>query len=409
MQVFESIAIALDMLRQHKLRAFLTMLGVIIGVMSVTTIVMVSIGFQSYIRDQFGKLGSDTMFVFYDQGRRQRGQSLGNIDKMTMDDLEYLMQRVQSLEIGSGMITVPTKEVRFNDQYYTGPQVYGGDENFQELNRFTLIRGRKLTKGDLDGTANVCLVGEDVSKRLFLDRNPIGERVILSGLSVEIIGVIKKEDFMGDSTARMVLLPITTVQKKWTGGNRIDFMMLRPKPGTKISSAMDNVWQALMKRSNNRAVYRLDSRESIASTLNGVLGAATMILGAIAALSLLVGGVGIMNIMLVSVTERTREIGLRKAIGAPSYSILIQFVVESGTISLVGGLIGMGIAWTIGSLVTFVTAAKEWPQAGGLATPFPLSAALIAAAFSAIIGMVFGLYPALSASKLDPIVALRKD
>ena len=164
-----------------------------------------------------------------------------------------------------------------------------------------------------------------------------------------------------------------------------------------------------MIRSGNRPLYRLDSRESIMQVFTGIIGVAGVILAAIAALSLLVGGIGIMNIMLVSVTERTREIGLRKAIGAPSGAILQQFLIEAATLGLVGGLIGMFIAWSLGNLVTFITALREFPTAEGLATPFPVTAALGAAAFSAFIGVVFGLYPALSASKLDPIVALRHE
>ncbi|MBI3722245.1 MAG: FtsX-like permease family protein, partial [Fimbriimonas ginsengisoli] len=225
----------------------------------------------------------------------------------------------------------------------------------------------------------------------------------------EVIGVIKRADFLGDSSARMVLVPITTAQSKWMGSRRVDFIMLRAKPGVKVNDAMDSVWRALMLRSHNRPIYRLDSRESILSVLEGLVGVAGVILAAVAALSLLVGGIGIMNIMLVSVTERTREIGLRKAIGAPQAAILQQFIIEAAMLSMVGGLIGMFIAWSLGNAVTILTAMRQWPSPDGLATPFPLTAAIGAALFSAFIGVVFGLYPAISAAKLDPIVALRHE
>lgn len=214
---------------------------------------------------------------------------------------------------------------------------------------------------------------------------------------------------MGDSNARLVLVPLTTAQSKWVGGKRLDFMMLRPKPGVDMDKALDAVWEALMLRSDNRAIYRLDSRVSIMNVLTGLVGAAGVILAAIAALSLLVGGIGIMNIMLVSVTERTKEIGLRKAIGAPQGAILQQFLIEASTLSLIGGLIGMFIAWSMGNFITIITAIKEFPTPDGLATPFPVVAGILAALFSAVIGVIFGLYPAMSAARLDPIVALRQE
>jgi putative ABC transport system permease protein len=229
------------------------------------------------------------------------------------------------------------------------------------------------------------------------------------GITLTVVGVIEKTDFLGDGTGRMVLLPLTTAQAKRMGGQRLDIIMLRAKQGIKVDDAMDQVWQALMIRTGNRPIFRLDSRESILKVFSGVVGAAGGILAAIAALSLLVGGIGIMNIMLVSVTERTREIGLRKAVGATRGSVLTQFLVEAATISLIGGLIGMGIAYGLGQVVHLATAIKKWPSPTGLEAPFPITAALFAAAFSAVIGMVFGLYPAMSASKLDPIVALRTE
>lgn len=170
----QSVQIALEMLRQHKLRALLTMLGVIIGVMSVTMIVMVSSGFQTYINSEFKKLGSDTMFVFFDAGRREKGSTTGGVDKLTVDDLDYLLKRVSVLDIGSGMVSVQSQKVRYMNQDYDNPQVYAADHLFQELNRFELVKGRAITKADVDQKANVCLIGEDIQKQLF--RNPGSSR-----------------------------------------------------------------------------------------------------------------------------------------------------------------------------------------------------------------------------------------
>jgi putative ABC transport system permease protein len=164
-----------------------------------------------------------------------------------------------------------------------------------------------------------------------------------------------------------------------------------------------------MIKSGNRAIYRVDSRESIINTFGLILNSIGVVLGGIAALALLVGGIGIMNIMLVSVTERTREIGLRKAVGARKSIIITQFLVESAMLSLVGGLIGMAVAYGFGSLITVMTKGMAWPNDEGLTTPFPLSAALMASAFSVAIGVVFGLYPAARAAQLSPIEALRTE
>ncbi len=407
--VLQSFLIALGMLRLHKLRAFLTMLGVIIGVMSVTLIVMISSGFQAYINGEFKKLGADTMFVFFDPGRRDRGQNLGNMAKLSNSDIKFVMGRVPSIDIGTGVMNLPAQKVIYGNRNVDNPQIYASDENFEELNRFTILEGRTLSAHDVTSEQNVAVIGEDLRDRLFPDKHAIGKLILLKGIALEVIGIVEKSDFMGDNTGRMLLVPITTAQHKWVGGDQIDMMMLRAKPGVKVDDAMQSVWEALMIRSSNKPVYRLDSRESILKVFGGIVGAAGGILAAVAALSLLVGGIGIMNIMLVSVTERTKEIGLRKAVGAKRGSILTQFLVEAGTLSLVGGLIGMSIAFGFGQIVSAITASMQWPTKAGLEMPFPLMAAIFSAIFSAMIGMVFGLYPAMSASRLDPIVALRRE
>ena len=409
MSPFAAFLMGLEMLRRNKLRAFLTMLGVIIGVMSVTLIVMVSGGFQSFIQGEFAKIGSRTILVFFDPGRKAAGETTGPIEGLKMPDLDFVRERVPEAELVVPMASYGSMRADAGDNHLDDAKPNASTADYFELNGIELLSGRLFTPEDNAGRRNVAVIGEEVAARLFGKGQAVGKLVSLPGITLEVVGVMKAKTLLGQNNGKDLVLPIETCLYKWQGDVGLGLMMIRPKASVPVERAMDSIWRTMMLRSGNKPIYRVDSNESIAKVFGAILGGAGAVLAGIAALSLLVGGIGIMNIMLVSVTERTREIGLRKALGAKRGAILTQFLVEAATLSLVGGLIGMGLAYLLGFAVTFGTAAAKVPNENGLTTPFPLTAALLATVFSAGIGVLFGLYPALSASRLDPIVALRRE
>jgi putative ABC transport system permease protein len=235
----------------------------------------------------------------------------------------------------------------------------------------------------------------------------LGKLVLLPGLTVRVIGVMEERAAIGSESPKLMEIPITTAQRKWIGGRNYSFLLARAADPSNVDAAVDEVWELMMARSGNRPIYRVDSNEGILEIFGQIISVIGGVLAGVAALSLLVGGIGIMNIMLVSVQERTREIGLRKAVGAQRASILTQFLVEAAILSLIGGLIGMGVAYLLSLVITAMTARSGFPNDEGLKAAFPVVEGMMAAGFSAAIGIVFGFFPAVSASKLDPIVALR--
>ncbi len=408
MIIFESIRIALDMLRLHKLRAFLTMLGVIIGVMSVSLIIILVNGFKSFIEQQFSGLAADGIYIVYDPSRMERGQSAGGIDGVDEEVKRYLETRAQKIQVVSGMVEAGNHSVRFGSEEVKGVKVLAVDGNTPEIIKKEIVKGRLVNQADLDSRANVGVISEELATELFGTDEALGQYIQLPGLNLEVVGVMKKPPQIGGPPSTNVIeIPVTTAQRKWLGGREYTYLMARAADGVPVSEAMDEVWQLMMQYSNNRQLFAVDSNESILKVFSGIIGGVGGVLAAVAALSLLVGGIGIMNIMLVSVTERTREIGLRKAVGAKRQSILLQFLVEAGMLSLVGGIIGMVCAYGLGLIATLITKQLGFPDENGLSAPFPVMEAIFAAGFSAAIGMVFGFFPAVSAAKLDPIVALR--
>jgi putative ABC transport system permease protein len=404
----DSVRIAWAMLKLHKLRAFLTMFGVIVGVMAVTLIGIITEGFNAYMAKQFNQFGTDSIYIVYDNFSR-RGRLAGRVGSLQQSDVDYIMNRTSTLRAASAALTVPVTSATVGSRELRGLRIQGVDSNVHELNQIFVESGRNLTAGDSASKANVCVIGKEVASELFPNQNPLGQFVTFQGISLQVVGVLPVREVFGSNNKKEIWLPLSTAHSKWVGGNNVSVITVRPRPGISVTQAMDDTWAVLMNKSNNQRLYRLDSSESISGTLTGIIGVAGAVLAGVAALALIVGGIGIMNIMLVSVTERTKEIGLRKAVGAPSRSIRLQFLVESAVLSLLGGCVGMGLALLFGNLIGLVTKVANWPQEGGLATPFPWTIALVAAGVSTAIGVIFGLYPAIKASNLSPIEALRTE
>jgi ABC-type antimicrobial peptide transport system, permease component len=252
------------------------------------------------------------------------------------------------------------------------------------------------------------VLGHDTARKLFGKDDPIGQSVLIDGTQAQVIGVLAKRGRgFGENLDEGVYIPLNAALRRWAGDETLSTILAMPHSREQTPAAMDAIWQTLMRLHNNQPDFRVDTLESILSAITRVITLFGLLLGGIAGLALLVGGIGIMNIMLVSVTERTREIGLRKAVGAQRWHILTQFLIESATLATIGGLIGMGLGWGVGELIEWATKQSDAFGDNGLTFYFPLWAGVGAFLFSASVGVVFGLYPAWRAANLDPIVALR--
>jgi putative ABC transport system permease protein len=415
MNLWYSVQIAFDNLRANKLRSMLTMLGIIIGVSAVIMMVSILQGMQARITQEFQKLGSNLILVVYDPNQDERKSTTRRIDGMTMDDVRAIAEHCDMVkrlspeeQLGQGLIAKyagRTSEV----------SPVGVEPQYEPMRAAQVTTGRFISDDDLDTWAKVCVIGDKVRQELFHGADPIGQDIEVNGLDVTVVGVLasKGRTFNGDADAQ-VFLPLTTVQKRLLGRETVDTIWAEAKDIKDMDAAKDQIWQLLMRRYHNLPGFRVDSLDNMLNSIKLVLAIFTLVLGSIAGLALLVGGIGIMNIMLVSVTERTREIGLRKAIGAKRRDILIQFLIESATVSGIGGLtgvaIGTSVAYSLGYITQFIPALTD-KQSGmkGMAIYVPPSFCIGAFAFSAFVGIFFGIYPAMRAARLDPIQALRHE
>jgi ABC-type antimicrobial peptide transport system permease subunit len=418
MKPLQNLLTALDNLRVNKLRSMLTMLGVIIGVGSVIVMVSIVEGARSKVVEEFQRLGSDLIIIAFQPDREELRRNVQRTDNLTMDDVRAIQAECNLVARLTGEMPVTAAQpAHFADREIEVSPI-GVMPAYPKVRNVEVARGRFVEDSDLENWSKVCVIGEKVRAALFHDRDPLGEHIEVSGVSLTVIGVLAPKGRSGDQDVDKTLLaPLTTVQKRFIGRDIVGVIWAEPINPQSLQPALDQIWQTLMRMHNNAPGFKVDSMENIANAINRILSIFGLVMGGIAGLALLVGGIGIMNIMLVSVTERTREIGLRKAVGARRSDILWQFLIESATVSGVGGAIGIICGAGLAKLISIIaTAAMKQGGSGvqvgpqpGLAAHLPLWAVLGAFVFSAAIGLFFGIYPAMRASRLHPIEALRHE
>jgi putative ABC transport system permease protein len=415
MNLIQCIKIAFDNLRANKLRSGLTMLGIIIGVSAVIMMVAILQGMQARVSNEFQKMGSNLILIFYNLDKDQQKTTTRRIDGMTMDDVRAIREQCPLIKGMSPELQMPGSQTAQHQGHEIDATLNGVMPDYERLRNVTVTQGRFISQDDADTWAKVCVIGDKVFHTLFPDGSAIGQTMQVGDQTLTVVGVLapKGQSFEGDLD-KLVFVPLTAVQKRYIGDEKVGTIYAEPIDLAHMDEAKDQVWQLLMRRYDNLVGFRVDSLDNMLDSIKSIMMIFTIVLGSIAGLALLVGGIGIMNIMLVSVTERTREIGVRKAIGAKRKDILRQFLIESATLSGVGGLTGVAfgtaMAYTVGYITTFIPQLTN-PQTGtkGMAMYVPIPLCIGAFAFSAAVGIFFGIYPAMRASALDPITALRHE
>lgn len=400
----------LDYMRQaifamlaHKMRAFLSILGILIGVAAVIAMIALGSGAQKSIEQQLASLGSNLLMIR--PGSPRVGgiaMSVGTVSRFTFMDLTAISKLTDLIKYISPSVTGRVQVVYGNKNWNT--QVEGVGVDYEQLRVTTPTVGRFFTDQEVKMRNKVALLGTTVVQQLFGDANPIGETIKINMVDVKVIGILPQKGATGfrdqDDT---ILMPVTTAMYRLLGKQYIDQIYAEAKSPDLVNATQDAITQTLIKEhhvspKDAEDAYQIRNMSDIKSALESSTKTMSVLLGCIAAISLLVGGIGIMNIMLVSVTERTREIGLRKAIGASNKDIMVQFLIEAVLMSFIGGVAGIIFGIGISILIT---------RFSGWAVVISLFPIVLATTFSLIVGIVFGLWPAQKASKLDPIEALR--
>jgi putative ABC transport system permease protein len=401
MSPFESVLIALNGLLANKLRSLLTMLGIIIGVASVIAMMAIGEGAARATQDQIALMGTNVLIVF--PGSQRGGRisfGMGSANTLKMDDVEAIEKECSAVAQVAPEVN-RALQIKFQNQN-TRTTVRGTTPNFPEIRNYKIKEGRFLTKDDVERRAKVAILGPETAETLFGALQPVGKRIKVGGQSFTVVGVFKPKGAQGwQNPDDQVYVPVSTALRRLFGQDNLGSLSVQARSPTVMDQAQKQLEDLFRRRHKLGPNEDLDvvvrNQAEISETASALAKTMSTLLAGIASVSLLVGGIGIMNIMLVSVTERTKEIGLRKAIGAKRKDVLLQFLIESVTVSLVGGLIGVGVG--IGTAV--VLPKEDWP------TVLKPEFIVMSFGFAAAIGIFFGLYPAVKASRLNPIDALR--
>lgn len=404
----EAVRIATASLWAHKLRSVLTLLGVVIGVMSVIAVVSVVNGLNQYVAEKIFNLGADVFLV-------SRGPIIvTNIDeyqetqkrrKLRLDDYEWVHDNCRSCAAVGASVDKQSAQAKYGTDYLSNVHVLGWTAEMPRLYDLDLMEGRHLNETDVSHATPVCAIGNDIAEKLLAGVDPIGKELHVDTVDCQVIGVGKKlGSVMGMSRDAWLLLPITTYQKTYSGDDSIR-IWAKSKQGAKgVDDSMDEV--RLLLRARRHVAYRdgddfsIETNSSFLSLWGSISGAFFGVTIVIASISLIVGGIVIMNIMLVSVTERTREIGLRKSLGARRFDIQLQFLIESATIAAIGGVWGVVLGILLAKLVTLTTSLPSSVQ---------LWSVLLGLIVATSVGLFFGVYPASKAARMDPVDALRME
>lgn len=392
---FESFNMSISAIKAHKLRSFLTMLGIIIGISSVICVVALARGSQENILEGINKMGVSTITIFPGRGFGDRGSAKRK--NFSIEDINIL----ESLEfVDNAMPRTRSSGTLIYANTSSGASVHAGTEMILKISSVELKSGRNFTKDDIQNSASVIIIDENTQKTFFKDSDPLGKIMIFNKRPFMVIGVGKRDEGAFSDGSLSIYMPYTTLANKVTGSHKIRSIVVSIAPGVNSQLAEHAISEILKIRRGGTDFYMINS-DTILKTIKATTDTMSLLISGIALISLVVGGIGVMNIMLVSVIERTKEIGVRMAIGAKGADIMLQFLIEAILLCALGGIIGVLLAFGIGGLFNLIS--------NDIKMSFSLVSIIIAFGISSLVGIVFGYMPAKRAAKLNPIDALLRE